>query len=442
MLTKDRINALVDDRENHFRVDRSVYLDPDIFDAEMERFFEGGWIYLAHESQVRNPGDYFATRMGRQPVFLVRRKDGGIGCYINACAHRGATLVPFEQGRANVFTCRFHGWVFNHEGRCIKIKNEETGAYPPYENARDVKSQFGLTPVARVESYRGFVFGSLEAEVPALKEWLGGAVAWMDLLADQSPQGLEIVRGASTYTVLGNWKLQAENGVDGYHVSTVHRVFATTIANREQNAKVEGLRQTEAGRMTGNVNSGCYDFGNGHMGIWAQHTKPQARPLWRQKERLDREFPPERVDWMLNRGRNLFVFPNVFIMDNPSSQIRTLQPVAPGVCEVTVRCVAPIGEAPDARAARLRKFEDFYLTTGMATSDDLAALEAVHTGGAARAARWNEFARGATAARRGAEDTDGASIGLVPQLMTPNWDHEALYHGFYRFWRDRLAEVA
>ncbi|MFM9968970.1 MAG: SRPBCC family protein, partial [Burkholderiales bacterium] len=148
------------------------------------------------------------------------------------------------------------------------------------------------------------------------------------------------------------------------------------------------------------------------------------------------------VDWMLNRGRNLYLFPNVFIMDNPSSQIRTLNPIAPGVCEVTVRCVAPVGEAPDARAARLRKFEDFYLTSGMATSDDLAALEAVHSGGAARAARWNDFSRGMTAIRRGAEDTDGAGIGLAPDLMTPNWDHEALYHGFYRVWKQRLLEGA
>jgi benzoate/toluate 1,2-dioxygenase alpha subunit len=434
MLMKNRIASLVDERDGHFRVDRSVYLDEEIFEAEMEIFFEGGWVFLAHESQVAKPGDYFATRMGRQPVFLVRKKDGAIAAYINACAHRGATLLPFEHGRANVFTCRFHGWVFNHDGRCIKIKNEETGAYPDGET----RAQSSLTPVARLESYRGFVFGSLKADVPPLKEWLASTLTWIDLLADQSPQGLEIVRGAATYMVQGNWKLQAENGVDGYHVSTVHRVFATTVANREAKGEVKGLQETEAGRMTGNVSSACYDFGNGHLGIWAGRTKPEAHPLWRQKERLERDLTPAQVDWMLNRGRNLFLFPNVFIMDNPSSQVRTLQPLAPGLCEVTVRCIAPIGEPADARAARLRKFEDFYLTTGMATSDDLAALEAVHTGSAGRAARWNDLSRGAAAIRRGAEDTDGARIGLVPQLMTPNWDHEALYHGFYRFWQERL----
>jgi len=436
MLAKHRIAALIDERNSGIRVDRAVYSDPEIFQAEIELFFERGWLFLAHESQLKNPGDYFSTRMGRRRVFLVRKKDGSIGGYINACAHRGATLVPCESGKANVFTCRFHGWVYNHDGRCIMIKNEDTGAYPE----GDCKAQSGLTPLARIESYRGFVFGSLRPEVPPLRDWLAGTTTWIDLLADQSPQGLEVVRGASTYTMHGNWKLQAENGVDGYHVSTVHRVFATTVANREAKSKVEGLRETESGRMTGDVASACYDFGNGHLGIWAQRTKPQAHPLWRQKERLDREFSKERVDWMLNRGRNLYLFPNAFVMDNPSSQIRTLNPISPDVCEVTVRCIAPVGEATDARAARLRKFEDFYLTTGMATSDDLAALEAAHAGSRGGGARWNDFARGMRAMRRGAEDTDGAAIGLIPQTMTPNWDHETLYHGFYRFWKERLLE--
>ena len=115
MVMSDRIAAMIDEREGRFRVDRAIYSDPDIFELEMDLFFEGGWVFLAHESQIRNSGDYFSTRIGRQPVFLVRKKDGGIGGFINACAHRAATLVPLEHGRANLFTCRFHGWAFNHD---------------------------------------------------------------------------------------------------------------------------------------------------------------------------------------------------------------------------------------------------------------------------------------------------------------------------------------
>ena len=164
---------------------------------------------------------------------------------------------------------------------------------------------------------------------------------------------MEVLRGSSSYSVRGNWKLQAENGVDGYHVSTVHRVFGTTIANREAKQNVEGLQRTEAGRILGNVESGCYDFGNGHMGIWARRSDPSRHPLSRQKDRLVKEFGEDRVDWMLNRGRNLYIFPNLFLMDNPSTQIRTLNPIAPDLVDVTVRCVSPVGEEADARAAQI-----------------------------------------------------------------------------------------
>ena len=85
---------------------------------------------------------------------------------------------------------------------------------------------------------RDLFFGSLSADVPALDDWLGAAKIWIDLMAVQSPEGLEVVPGSSTYKTDGNWKLQAENSVDGYHVSTVHRVFAHTIAARKAKANI------------------------------------------------------------------------------------------------------------------------------------------------------------------------------------------------------------
>lgn len=66
------------------------------------------------------------------------------------------------------------------------------------------------------------MFGSLNLDVVSLEEHLGDAVKVIDMLVDQSPEGLEVLRGASTYTFDGNWKVQAENGADGYHVSATH----------------------------------------------------------------------------------------------------------------------------------------------------------------------------------------------------------------------------
>ena len=57
-----------------FRCRRDIFTDPDLFALEMKHIFEGGWIYLAHESQVPEINDYFTTWIGRQPVVITRDK--------------------------------------------------------------------------------------------------------------------------------------------------------------------------------------------------------------------------------------------------------------------------------------------------------------------------------------------------------------------------------
>src|ERR1700745_905546 len=70
------------------RVHRRLYTDPAIFEGEMERIFGAAWIYVGHESQIRNPGDYARTFIGRKPVVLVRDTEGEVRAIHNKCAAR------------------------------------------------------------------------------------------------------------------------------------------------------------------------------------------------------------------------------------------------------------------------------------------------------------------------------------------------------------------
>ncbi|MGE3936894.1 MAG: aromatic ring-hydroxylating dioxygenase subunit alpha, partial [Rhodospirillaceae bacterium] len=431
-----RFAAYVDDRpqDNVFRVDRAIYVDPDVFQAELTGIFEATWQYVCHESQIAEAGDYFASTIGRQPVFVSRQKDGGVRGFINACAHRGAILTPLRQGRAATLTCRFHGWTFGADGRCIKIKNEESG-YPA--GAFD-KERNGLTPLPRVGVYRGFVFASLNPDVPPLEDFLGEAKTFLEFVADQGDGGMEVLPGASTYVIHGNWKLQSENAVDGYHVSTVHRVFGATVGRREERGGYEGMMRTENGRIAGQVVNGCYDLGDGHMVIWADRHPPDSSPLYEQKDRLERTYLPEKVRWMLGRGRNLIVFPSLMINDFAATQIRTFRPLAVDKTEVTIYCLAPKGESKAARYARLRKFEDFFLVSGMATSDDVMALEDTQTGSNGRTAQWGDFHRGLASVIAG-PDEPAREGGFSPATSNNTWDQETLYHGFYRRWKKLMT---
>ena len=429
----------IDDRTNDgvFRIDRGIYTDPAVFDTEMDRVFGKVWVYLCHESQVAAYGDYYATDIGKQPVFVIRQEDGGIGAFINACAHRGAILTPRRRGTMQTIACRFHGWCYDTKGTCTHVKDQEKG-WP--DGAPD-SARNGLTPVPRVESYKGFVFGCLDANVEPLERHLGTTLPFIDHLADQSPDGMVVVPGGQTYIVRGNWKLNAENGVDGYHISTVHKVFARAMEMRETLGDTDGQRRTEIGRMRGTLPASCYDFGNGHNMVWSDRAAPEVAPLYEAEDRLLAEFPKEKVDWMLRRGRNLYLFPNLHLMDQSSTQIRVTRPLSIDRTEVRVYCIAPKGESRAARAARLRKFEDFFMVTGMATPDDLAALEDCQYGAAGSLACWNGLDRGLGMELNG-PDAAAADIGAQPLVTATGFDHETFYYGFFRKWRDLMGDAA
>ena len=98
-------------------VHRSLYDDPAIFELELERIFGRAWIYVGHESQVREPGDYFCTQVGRKPIVVVRGPDKALYVLHNQCAHRGAMVVALDKGRTDEFQCCYHGWTYHLDGR-------------------------------------------------------------------------------------------------------------------------------------------------------------------------------------------------------------------------------------------------------------------------------------------------------------------------------------
>ena len=170
-----------------------------------------------------------------------------LNAFINACSHRGAMLCRHKRANKTSYTCPFHGWTFSNTGKLLAVKDPRGAGYP---EAFNKNGSHDLTKVARFESYRGFLFGSLNPDVLPLTEHLGEAAKIIDLIVDQSPDGLEVLRGSSTYVYDGNWKLQTENGADGYHVSAVHWNYAATtkIANRPKRSTTSAPWMPAAGR--------------------------------------------------------------------------------------------------------------------------------------------------------------------------------------------------
>jgi len=100
---------------------------------EMERIHERVWIYCGHETQVPKAGDYYATRIGRQPMLMVRGKDDKVNVLYNRCPHRGSMMCGDRSGNAGeFFRCSYHSWTFHHDGKLRNIPMMESG----YEGTR------------------------------------------------------------------------------------------------------------------------------------------------------------------------------------------------------------------------------------------------------------------------------------------------------------------
>ena len=137
---------------------RLIYTDPAIFEAEMTHIFGGTWTYLAHESEIPNVNDFITRRLGLRPLIIVRDAEGKVRALYNRCTHRGTTLCRWDKGNSKSFQCPYHGWNFLNNGRLRGVPWPEGYA----ADLRDPK--YNLAQVPRVESYRGFVFGTLNLD--------------------------------------------------------------------------------------------------------------------------------------------------------------------------------------------------------------------------------------------------------------------------------------
>ena len=316
------------------RVHRALYTDPAIFELELERIFGRAWLVLGHESQVRAPGDYYTTRMGREPVIVVRQDDGRIGVLVNRCAHRGSMVCAEGRGNAERFVCPYHGWSYDRAG-ALKAVPFASG-YAPGKLA-----ELRLHPASRVSVYRGFIFASLAPSGQSLEEFLGPTRASFDDFVDRAPGGeLEVAGGVFKHAYHGNWKLVLENHNDAVHPAFVH---ASSIwAAREQPAagggaySEIGVRQMLQNGAPWEVweNTGLWGAGYGHswMGDYHDDSRLVAaldHPAFAEyRAALERRLGRDGAGRVLAELRwNSIVYPSSSFMGQ-FRQLRIVHPIA------------------------------------------------------------------------------------------------------------------
>lgn len=210
-MTDDAVRMLGSDRI----VDNRVYADQDVFDREAEKIFHRVWLFVGHESEIGEPGDFITTTLLTNPVLITRDRDGRVRAFLNVCRHRGSLVVDEERGHAASFRCPYHFWVYSLDGKLMGIPQHDA-----YDGTGFDKEKFPLIEID-CDVVLGLVFVNLSQEHESLTSWLGS-----DLIETLStPLALadfEVCSRTETQRFDVNWKVVAENGRDGYHVPFVH----------------------------------------------------------------------------------------------------------------------------------------------------------------------------------------------------------------------------
>ena len=390
----------VDEWVKEDRVHRRMYVDPEIFAAEMERVFECSWVFVGHESEVPRPGDFKTTFVGRQPVIFSRHRDGQVYVLLNRCMHRGAVVCREESGNTESLRCIYHGWTYNTRGDLMGVPYRMG-----YGEGFD-QTALGLRQ-AQVASYRGFVFARLarqgESLGESLEEHLGKAKYYIDLVLDAAPEGeIDVQSGVQKYSYPGNWKLQIENWVDGYHPPYTHETAFT-------------IRDRKGGRGGSREGSGATarSFGRGHAVLDYTGTRTgwcTVAPTYEgYVKTLTERLGPERAQEVLRRDVQLLVFPNLFFYKH-MQHYRVVRPVAVDRTEVHAYPFRLRGAPDGLNDQMVQNLGLWASAAGFGQPDDIEAFVRCQEGLQVTGVEWLLFMRGLGRER---VEPDGEIVGDV-----------------------------
>lgn len=311
---------------------RAIYADPQVYAQEMERIFGRCWLFLAHESQLPDPGDFLRTFMGEDEVLVVRQTDRTIKAFLNTCTHRGNRLCRADRGNARGFACNYHGWAFGLDGALAAVPLEKEVYFCEIDKARH-----HLVPVDQVASYKGLVFGCFDPEAPSLEDYLGDMRWYLDVALDAMPGGMALIGTTQKVAMATNWKLPVENvSGDGYHLGWAHAgamkavqsldfsgfAVGNTSVNLEGGMSVAGLNgHSVLATLDGKSGYSFYPDPRAALAYLEEH---RARVV----ERLG-SFRGERL-WGSNV--NFTIFPNLQFLTG-LNWLRLYQPRGPGRIE-------------------------------------------------------------------------------------------------------------
>ena len=183
------------------------YFESEALEREHRMVFERTWQFVGSLHRLPDPGSYFTTTVGREPVLMVRGRDGVVRALSNVCRHRAGSVAR-GAGRKPVLQCTYHGWVYDLDG---SLRNA-----PEFSEVQD----FGpvCLPSFRLETWNGLLFVNVSGDAPPLAEFFGE----VDRALEGRDLGPFVPLHRKDWEIACNWKIYVDNYLEGYHIPIVH----------------------------------------------------------------------------------------------------------------------------------------------------------------------------------------------------------------------------
>ncbi len=390
------VAALVRPTEVH----KDLFIDQELFELEMAHLFANTWVYVGHESQVPNVGDYFTTTVGDQPVVMVRHTDKSVRVLHNRCPHKGVQVAANACGNTGkFFRCPYHAWTFRTDGQLLSIPLKK--GYDP-EVLKQCEASQGMAAVENTRNYRGFVFCRLNPQGQSFEDFFGESLSTIDNMVDRAPEGrLEVAGGVLRYLHDCNWKMLVDNQTDTCHPMVAHESSAGTAVKVWEEAP-EGTPKPMAVEQFAPFIS-PYEFfegmgirvwknGHGHTGVSNSiHAAYSAVPGY--LEAMEAAYGPERAREILGEVRhNTTYFPNIMVK-GPIQTLRIFKPLAANKTLVESWTFRLVG-APDKLLERTLMYNRLInAPTSVVGHDDHEVYERSQHGLHSRGRSWVNVAR-------------------------------------------------
>ena len=411
---------------------RDIYLDPAVFELEMQRLWAAAWLFVGHDSQVPQAGDYITADIAGQPVLMLRADDGAIHVLHNRCAHKGAPLATAASGHAERYLrCPYHGWTYRLDGRLAGIPVKAGYEGSGFEQCA---AQQGLTSYGEVAMHRGFVFARARPGGPDFASSMGELLGALDLLADRSPLGrLRVAGGVLRTELRANWKLYLENVNDAFHPVTTHASVSQS-AEQVWGQPPAGTRMPLAMRQLLPFTAGWTFFEqmgarllpHGHSVLGTQKSLHSAySDLGDYGEALRAAHGAERAEEVLKFVPQNVVFYHSMALKGAPPVMRVLRPLAVDRTVVEAWAFQPEGAPAELLHSALLYNRQVFSPLSMVAHDDLYLFEGVQKSLAARGNPWVNLCRGGA----------GDSAELPREVSGID---EALLRNQYRAWAEAM----